>query len=82
MARIRQEDMKITNSASGRKKHDAVRSEILRVHTVDGKQLLQINMFGRKTRDCPTIPSQTIQFDADSAREFRSVLDDFLAKVK
>ena len=81
MARIRQEDMKITNSATGRK-HPAVHCKILRVLTGDGEQLLHINMFGGPNRKCPTVQSQTIQFDAEDARKFRGILDDFLAKVK
>ena len=82
MARIHQENMKITDSASGRQKHDAVRSRILLVLSKDGERLLQVDMFGKPTRENPDKVDQSIQFDAEDARKFRSVIDDFLAKVK
>ena len=58
--------------------HDEITAKYAVVER-DGRRLLQIDTYGRPTRDMPEKVSQSLQLDRDGAERLRSILDDFLS---
>lgn len=55
--------------------HDRIDADYF-VQDIDGRQLLQINTYGRSSRELPGKVSQSIQLDATSGRQLFDILKD------